>query len=217
MMELVVFENCPFCHRCLLVLAQKRAAFTLVPIERSAKKASAHLLSPYARVPVLWHDGRAVYESSVINEYLEEVLPTPALLPADAAQRAMARFWIDFCNARFMPGYFNLLKERNRDARGSLQSDLIRHLRFIETAALANVTAAEPYWMGRDVTLVDYAFYPFFERFVSVETYRGITVPPELARLRVWLSAMARREEVKQLATPRDDYVEYFGKIYADS
>jgi glutathione S-transferase len=111
-----------------------------------------------------------------------------------------------------MPGHFNLLKERNRDARGSLRSDLIRHLRFIETVAPANATAAEPYWMGRDVTLVDYAFYPFFERFVSVETYRGITVPPELALLRLWLSAMARRGEVKQIATRRDYYVEYFGR-----
>ena len=216
MLELVVFENCPFCHRCQLVLLEKGAAFRTVQIERSKKQDSKHVLSPYMRVPVLWHDGRPVYESSIINEYLEEVFPTPALLPEDAVQKALARFWIDFCNTRFMPAYFNLLKERNPERRARLKADLMDHLKFIETVALANVTEAEPYWMGHDVTLVDYAFYPFFERFASVETYRDITVPADHQRLRGWLNTMHGREIVRRLARPRDYYVEYFGKIYAD-
>ena len=216
MLELVVFENCPFCHRCQLVLLEKGAAFTTVQIERSKKQDSKHLLSPYVRVPVLWHDGRPVYESSIINEYLEEIVSTPALLPEDAGRRALARFWIDFCNTRFMPAYFNLLKERNPDRRAPLKAALMEHLQFIETLALADINEAEPYWMGRDVTLVDYAFYPFFERFASVETYRDITVPSGHQRLRGWLNSMRGRDVVRKLARPREYYVEYFGKIYAD-
>jgi len=216
MLELVVFDNCPFCHRCTLVLLEKGAAFTSVRIERSKKEETRPLLSPYVRVPVLWHDGRAVYESSIINEYLEEVFPTPALLPQDAVQKALARFWIDFCNTRFMPGYFNLLKERNRELRAPLQNALAGHLRFIETVALANLSKAEPYWMGRDITLVDSAFYPFFERFVAVEVYRDVAIGADLERIQAWLTTMQAREAVKTLARPRDFYVEYFGKIYAD-
>lgn len=216
MLELVVFENCPFCHRCQLVLLEKGAAFKTVQIERSKKQDSKHLLSPYVRVPVLWHDGRPVYESSIISEYLEEIVPTPALLPQDAGRKALARFWIDFCNTRFMPAYFNLLKERNPDRRASLKADLMGHLEFIETVGLANVSAAEPYWIGRDATLADYAFYPFFERFASVETYRGISIPADYDRLRGWLNSMQGREAVRSLARPRDYYVEYFGRIYAD-
>jgi glutathione S-transferase len=215
-MELVVFENCPFCHRCLLALAEKDATFKLLPIDQSAEKASAHLLSPYARVPVLWHEGRPIFESSIINEYLEEILPAPALLPQDAAQRAMARFWIDFCNTRFMPAYFNLLKERSRERRAPLKAALVDHLRFIETTALTRANAAEPYWMGQAVTLVDYAFYPFFERFVSVEIYRGVTISADLERVHAWLKTMQKRDAVRQLARSRDYYVEYFGEIYAD-
>lgn len=216
MFELVVFENCPFCHRCQLVLLEKGAAFRTVQIERSKKQDSKHLLSPYVRVPVLWHDGRPVYESSIINEYLEEIVPTPALLPQDAGRKALSRFWIDFCNTRFMPAYFNLLKERNPERRAPLKADLMGHLEFIETGALVNVSEAEPYWMGQEVTLVDYAFYPFFERFASVETYRDITIPADHQRLRGWLNSMHGREVVGRLARPRDYYVEYFGRIYAD-
>lgn len=201
----------------MLVLLEKGASFNTVRVERSKKEESKNLLSPYVRVPVLWHDGRPAYESSIINEYLEEVMPTPSLLPQHPAHKALARFWIDFCNTRFMPGYFNLLKERNRELRPPLQNALAGHLRFIETVALTNVSKAEPYWMGRDVSLVDYAFYPFFERFVSVEAYRGIAIPADHERLRSWLDTMREREAVKRLARSRDDYVEYFGKIYADN
>ena len=185
-------------------------------IERSKKQDSKHLLSPYVRVPVLWHNGRPVYESSIINEYLEEIVPTPALLPQDAGRKALSRFWIDFCNTRFMPAYFNLLKERNPDRRAPLKADLMGHLQFIETRALVNVSEAEPYWMGQDVTLVDYAFYPFFERFASVETYRDITIPADHQRLRGWLNSMHGREVVGRLARSRDYYVEYFRRINAD-
>jgi glutathione S-transferase len=215
-LELVVFADCPFCHRCLLVLHEKRAAFQPVTIERSEKETSKHLLSPYARVPVLWHDGQPVYESSVINEYLDEISPAPRLLPEDAGPRAMARFWIDFCNTRFMPAYFNLLKERNPEARAPLKAALTGHLQFIETVALAHVSMGEPYWMGRAITLSDYAFYPFFERFVAVEAYRDVTIPADFSRLRAWLDAMRGRETVKALARPRDYYVERYRGIYAD-
>ena len=215
-LELIVFADCPFCHRCLLVLHEKRAAFQTVAIERSQKERSRHLLSPYARVPVLWHDGRPVYESSVINEYVDEIVPAPRLLPQDAGERARARFWIDFCNTRFMPAYFNLLKERNPAQRGPLKAALTDHLHFIETVALAHVSNGACYWMGGDVTLADYAFYPFFERFVALEMYRGVTIPAGYERLRAWLDVMRSREVVQVLACPRDYYVERFGQIYAD-
>ena len=198
------------------MLLEKGAAFRTVQIERSKKQDSKRLLSPYVRVPVLWHDGRPVYESSIINEYLEEIVSTPALLPRDAGRKALARFWIDFCNTRFMPAYFNLLKERNPERRAPLKADLMGHLEFIETRALVNVSETEPYWMGQDVTLVDYAFYPFFERFASVETYRDIIIPADHQRLRGWLNSMHGREVVGRLARPRDYYVEYFRRIYAD-
>lgn len=217
MLELVVFEDCPFCHRCMLALAEKGASFNTVRIDRSKKHDSKQLLSPYLRVPVLWHDGRPVYESSIINEYVEDIFPTPALLPRDAARKALARFWIDFCNTRFMPGYFNLLKERNRDLRAPFQQALAEHLRFIDTIALAHLSEARPYWMGQDITLVDYAFYPFFERFASVEVYRGVAIPADLERVHAWLKTMQGREPVNRLARSREYYVEYFGRIYADT
>ncbi|MEX2298348.1 MAG: glutathione S-transferase family protein [Dongiaceae bacterium] len=217
MMDLVVATNCPFCHRCSLALLEKGAAFETVTIDLSEKERFKDLLSPYVRVPVLWSDGRAIWESSIINEYLEEILPAPPLMPDGAERRAEARFWIDFCNTRFMPAYFNLLKERNPAMRGPLKAALMDHLQFIETVGLAHLSQTNRYWMGEDVSLVDLAFYPFFERFVSVEIYRDVAIPDDHQRLHGWLGAMRERHSVRKLAQPREYYIEYFRKPYADA
>jgi glutathione S-transferase len=44
-------------------------------------------------VPALIHDGKIVTESTLICEYLDEVFPEPALMPADAHDRARVRLW----------------------------------------------------------------------------------------------------------------------------
>jgi glutathione S-transferase len=45
-------------------------------------------------VPTIVHDGRVVYESAVIDEYLDDVFPDPPLRPADPWERARMRIWV---------------------------------------------------------------------------------------------------------------------------
>lgn len=51
-------------------------------------------LNPNGVVPTIIHDGRVVYESAVIDEYLEDVFPDPPLRPSDPWQRARMRIWV---------------------------------------------------------------------------------------------------------------------------
>jgi len=215
-MELIVEKYCPFSHRCILVLLEKGIPFETVEINLSQKQGKEELLSPYDRVPVLRHNGLSVYESSIIMEYLEEISPTPRLLPESPGGRATARFWVDYCNTRFMPAYFNLLKERNLNARPRKKKKLLDCLEFIETKALANSSKEEPYWLGQHLSLADFAFYPFFERFISVEAYRGVLIPEDHGRLSTWLEAMRTLESVRKVARSREKYLEYFAGLYAD-
>ncbi len=50
-------------------------------------------LNPNGVVPTLVDDGRVIIESTVINEYLDDAFPRPALRPADAVDRARMRLW----------------------------------------------------------------------------------------------------------------------------
>jgi len=53
-------------------------------------------LNPNAVVPTLVHDGRPVYESSIICEYLDEAFPQQPLMPRDTRARADARRWLRY-------------------------------------------------------------------------------------------------------------------------
>lgn len=215
-MILTATDYCPFCMRCILSMKEKGVEFELSTVDLTNKANFCNKLSPYGRVPVLEHKGNSIFESSVICEYVEEVFPEPALLPPDPWLRARARFWIDFCNTRFMPAYFNLLKSPAGPKRDNLRNELLDHLVFIDEMGLPRVCQDRQYWLGNKVTLVDFAFYPFFERFADVEEYRDVEIDPSLSRLHSWLRSMRNHPSVQSISRPRAHYVAYFREFYAD-
>jgi glutathione S-transferase len=60
-------------------------------------------LNPNGQVPVLVHDGASITESSVINEYLDDVFPEKPLRPADPVERAHMRVWVKFIDEYAFP------------------------------------------------------------------------------------------------------------------
>jgi glutathione S-transferase len=60
-------------------------------------------LNPNGQVPVLVHDGKIVTESTVIDEYLDEVFPDPPLKSTDAYERAKMRIWTKFIDEYALP------------------------------------------------------------------------------------------------------------------
>lgn len=53
-------------------------------------------INPNGVVPTLVHNGTPIHESTLINEYLEEVFPAVRLMPEDPVERARARFWVKY-------------------------------------------------------------------------------------------------------------------------
>src|SRR5690348_9759076 len=89
-----------------LCLKEKGLAYVsrFVALQRFEQHRPDYLaLNPNGVVPTLVHDGLAIYESSVINEYLDEVFPEPGLKPADAAGRARMRIWTKLADEAFGP------------------------------------------------------------------------------------------------------------------
>lgn len=60
-------------------------------------------INPLGLVPALLHEGRAVTQSVAICEYLEEVFPEPALLPAEPAGRARVRSLVQTIACEIQP------------------------------------------------------------------------------------------------------------------
>ena len=79
---------------------KKHLPFQLIECDLSNKSKELLELNPYGKVPVLVDGDTVIYESAIINEYLDEKYPDIPLMPADPSQRARIRIWIDYCNTR---------------------------------------------------------------------------------------------------------------------
>ena len=60
-------------------------------------------INPNGQVPALAHDGNVITESTVINEYVDEVFEGPSLKPDTALGRAHMRIWTKFVDEYFCP------------------------------------------------------------------------------------------------------------------
>ena len=95
MIKLYDFKSSPNCQRVKVVLAEKNLPYEIVPIDLRAQeqKTPDYLkMNPYGKVPVLTDDAVVLYESCIINEYLEEKYRDRPLMPDDFAKRAGCAF-----------------------------------------------------------------------------------------------------------------------------
>jgi glutathione S-transferase len=99
MLELYHATHSTCSQKVRLALAEKGLAWTSrhVNLRRFEHLEPAFLaLNPAGLVPVLVDDGRVIRESLVINEYLDDAYPTPALRPAGPFERAAMREWTQY-------------------------------------------------------------------------------------------------------------------------
>jgi glutathione S-transferase len=196
--ELLSYEACPYAQRTRMALIEKGVPFTLTEVDLYNKPEWFKKLSPYGKVPLLKHNGDIVYESRIINEYLEDAFPQTPLLPKDVMARAKARIWIDYCDSYLMPALHKIIADRKVESKQIENRKAVADkFRFMETEGLRKLSDG-PFWLGRDVSLVDLQFMPFMERFPCYETLWGVAIPPECTRLKEWFATMQARESHKK-------------------
>ena len=121
MSEIVLYDGAgvPSPRRVRICLLEKRLPFTVKWLNlglMDQKKPEFLKISPTGLVPALTHDGKSLYESNVINEYIDAMFPNPPLVPKDAYGQARVRMWFAFENDFAKPfrdcAYETLGKER---------------------------------------------------------------------------------------------------------
>jgi glutathione S-transferase len=84
----------PYAYSAYVALAEKKVPFSteVVALENKAQRTPEYRKRTItARVPALKHGDFWLAESSAIVEYLEDVFPTPRIMPADPKEKARAR------------------------------------------------------------------------------------------------------------------------------
>lgn len=172
----------------------------------------------HGTVPLLEHQGRKLFESFAILEYLDETYPDPPLIGGNPRQRYAARKWGKYVETHIAPhlaiarwaalhgrmpeaaqaALANLLPERCalwlRASEGFDQEQLAASTHAMLTAGnrLADDLANGPWLAGDVFTLGDAAVYPHVAQFEAL----GLPVPKAVEG---WLRRVAERPSVQAI------------------
>jgi len=138
-------------------------------------------------VPVLVDGDAVVYESAIINEYLEEKYPAVPLMPKDPFKRSRARIWIDYCNTRLQRAGGNIA----HDYQVEKSKEELKQ--YLETL---NREMSDREYIAGDYSLADITYIPFFCR---LERYQA-KIGNDLPHVRAWMDRLLSRPTVR--ATP---------------
>ena len=213
-LQLMSSNVCPFAQRTLIVLKEKQLDYEHIEIDLTNKPHWFEDVSPYSKVPLLIHNTTKLYESSIINEYLDEEFGVPPMMPISNEERAKARIWIDFDNTKFIPLFYKILLTNSEIARKEYKIALQDAFMFIESHAFKD-RGKGSYWLGNFFSLVDAAIYPHFERLGVLEHYRGVSLPNECGAIRDWLKAVSEHSSVSKSSHQLDFHIEAYSD-YAD-
>jgi len=197
--KLYDFATSPNCQRVKVVLEEKKLAYELVPVDlrkKEQKKPEYLAMNPYGKVPVLVDGDTTLYESCMINEYLDEKYPDPPLMPKDPAARARIRILIDYgivhTNAAHQAIRAEMMKmegERDLGALADAKKGFVEALQPLEREL-----AGKDYMAG-DFSLLDAAHVPRVMRHVEW----GVLPDPGLPLLRAWYERMKARPSMQAI------------------
>jgi RNA polymerase-associated protein len=172
MMQLYSGTTCPFSHRCRFVLYEKGMDFQVIDVDLYNKPEDIAVMNPYNRLPVLVERDLILYESNIINEYIDERFPHPQLMPADPVMRARARLMLFNMEVELFSQIDSLESGKEKQVERARQ-----HVadRLVE---LAPVFTKTKYMLGDDFTMLDVAIAPLLWRLDHYGIKLGKTAAP---------------------------------------
>ena len=189
-LKLISHKLCPYVQRAVIVLREKGVPFERIDIDLENKPDWFLKISPLGKVPVLQVGDKAVFESAVILEYLEETLPHP-LHPKDALTRAEHRAWMEFGSA--VLGDVWVLEttgdKATFDAKVKQASD--------KFTRLEERLVAGPWFDGDKFSLVDAVFAPVFRYFDTIDEIGDFGILDNKPKIARWRKSLRERASVR--------------------
>ena len=210
-MELVSFNLCPFVQRSVITLLQKDQPFDITYIDLSKPPEWFTRISPLGKVPLLKVGDEVLFESAVINEFIDETTSgddIKPLMPENALLRARNRAWIEF-GSNLISAQYRLTVAKDDEKIPGLIEEYVDLIRILE-AELGD----GPYFNGEKLSLTDTAFAPVFTREVILGEVQELYDPSEFPKYTKWRDALLALPSVQQSVLPdfREIYIEYFTK-----
>ena len=193
MMVLYSGTTCPFSQRCRFVLFEKGMDFEIRDVDLYNKPEDISIMNPYGQVPILVERDLILYESNIINEYIDERFPHPQLMPPDPIMRARARQLLH----TFEHELFSHLEALEANQKGVDKNRT--HVRD-QLTQLAPIFTKQKFMLGDEFSMLDVAIAPLLWR---LEHY-AIEPPKAAAPLMKYAERIFSRQGFIDALTPSE-------------
>ncbi len=188
-LTLISFKICPFVQRSVILLKEKGIDYDIKFINPYEPPEWFKKISPTGKVPVLLVDDQPLFESAVINEYLDEVYP-PSLHPADPFKKAQNRAWMEYTSPMNM-SFFNMIMTKDKEEGSKVKEAFLQQL-----AGLDKVATHAPWFNGDDFSMVDISAAPVFTRLEFLKKNFDLDLLDGFANLQRWSTALLARKSI---------------------
>ncbi|KAJ5710511.1 hypothetical protein N7488_004667 [Penicillium malachiteum] len=226
-----------FFQRVWLALEEKQIPYEYIEVNPYNKPDHLLAANPRGLVPTLLcpsqNGTKALYESTVLLEYLEDAYPDnrPKLLPSDPYERARARIWIHYVTTKIIPSFHRFLQYQptghanDADINAGLNKARREFLECLKTWT-KEMHSEGPFFLGSDIGMPDLVMAPWAIRLWVFDEFKcGLRIPTEgnggsdedvWNRWRNWMAAIEARKSVEQTTSERAHYYPIY-KRYADN
>lgn len=194
-LELISFKLCPFVQRAIIVLKNKKIDFDITYIDIGNPPEWFKKLSPLGQVPILKVGDEVLFESSVIQEYVDEVTP-PSLHPTDPLIKAKNRAWMSFGGDILM--LMHGLVAAKDEAGVTEKQDAIKQ----KLSQLEVVHSGLDFFNGDSFNVIDAAYAPMMMRLDFIKQDTGIDLLQDFPKLAKWSEILLERPCVKSSVVP---------------
>ena len=196
MMTLYSGITCPFSHRCRFVLFEKGMDFEIKDIDTFNKPEDLAIINPYNQVPVLVERDLILYESNIINEYLDERFPHPQLMPADPVMRGRGRLVL----FRLEKELFVHVATLENPAATAKDQAKAREAIAQGLTMIAPAYSKNKFVLGDEFSMIDVALAPLLWRL----THYDIKLPKSAAPLLKSAERIFQRPAFAEALTPAE-------------
>ncbi|KAK8623660.1 hypothetical protein V6N13_065024 [Hibiscus sabdariffa] len=205
--KLFGFWPSPFTRRVIWALKLKGVDYEYIEEDLPHNKSS--LLLKYNPVhkmtPVLLHGGKPIAESLFILEYIDEVWPQNPLLPEDAYERSVARFWAKFIEEKTRP-MWEFFHEFGEEQQKKIEHNM-EILRTIEEHGLGDKK-----FLGGDViSIADLVFGMVIHMLAPMAEVAGVKFieADSFPRLHAWVNNFSEQPVIKDNFPDHNRVVEF--------
>ncbi|MFV9682587.1 glutathione S-transferase N-terminal domain-containing protein [Pseudomonas sp. NY15367] len=175
-----------YCHRVRLVLAEKGVSVEIIDVEQGRCPPKLAEVNPYGSVPTLVDRDLALYEASVVMEYLDERYPHPPLLPVYPVARANSRLLMHRIQRDWCVLVDRILDKRSKEAERHLARKELRE----SLTGVSPLFADKAFFLSEELSLVDCCLLPILWRLPLL----GIELPRPAKPLLDYMERQFARE-----------------------